>query len=387
MDEPALWLVRAPITTYRQGVQPWTGPFNVSVGVTTHHGYRRWNKRNSKADASGYRYPTTFNAFRSRVTPKSYDYVSRNWLGALWRRWGERVSLPPQPLDHFIVHQGSGVNSKRFPVIYTDMWDRCQTECIAKASRRKWNIAQTALEMDKSVGTVVQRFSKLVRALLLIKKGRFAQAYKEFGVRGYKDKGGIWLEYQYGWKPLVSDLSNAMEAYNKGSVSDTRARFSTTRLIKEELPLPSFSYIFHVYGKGHRQVHARMDWKVRSQDWDRLKQIGYADPLTLGWELLPFSFVVDWLVPVGTFLEALNATVGLTYMGGSITGKVESNYTFISHTVDEYVSGLRPETTVENVAIERRIVNRPIPQIYVKWPFSSANRAASAVSLFLQLRK
>lgn len=364
-----------------------TPVFNVSVGITTRHGRRRWNKFLSKADAGGYRRPTPFNAFRSIVTPLPYDYVSRNWLGALWRRWGERVSLPPAPLDHFIVHQGSGVDSKRFPVIYQDLWDRSQTECLAKASRRKWNIAQTALEMDKSIGTVVSRVSKLIRALLLIKKGRFAQAAKEFGVRGHKDRGGIWLEYQYGWKPLISDLSEAMDAYNKGAVSDSRLRFSTTRLIKEELPMPSFDYIFHVSGKGIRQVHTRMDWKVRSQDWDKLKQIGYADPLTLGWELLPFSFVVDWLVPVGTWLEALNATVGLTYMGGSATGKVESNYSYISHTVETYVSGRRPETLVENVAIERRAISIPLPAIYVKWPFSSANRAASAASLFLQLRK
>lgn len=46
------------------------------------------------------------------------------------------------------------------------------------------------------------------------------------------------------------------------------------------------------------------------------QSLGLLDPLTLAWELIPFSFVVDWFLPVGTYLSQLTALNGLTLMNG-----------------------------------------------------------------------
>jgi hypothetical protein len=36
-----------------------------------------------------------------------------------------------------------------------------------------------------------------------------------------------------------------------------------------------------------------------------LDELGFTDPFTLAWELLPLSFVVDWIVNVGQVLQSL----------------------------------------------------------------------------------
>ena len=36
------------------------------------------------------------------------------------------------------------------------------------------------------------------------------------------------------------------------------------------------------------------------------RQLGLADPATVVWELIPYSFVVDWFIPIGSYLENLN---------------------------------------------------------------------------------
>jgi hypothetical protein len=42
--------------------------------------------------------------------------------------------------------------------------------------------------------------------------------------------------------------------------------------------------------------------------------MGVVNPLSIAWEVIPFSFVVDWFIPVGQVLEACTATMGLSFV-------------------------------------------------------------------------
>jgi hypothetical protein len=46
------------------------------------------------------------------------------------------------------------------------------------------------------------------------------------------------------------------------------------------------------------------------QDW------GITNPLLLAWELLPYSFVVDWFIPVGDWLATVDYSLGLSFKEG-----------------------------------------------------------------------
>lgn len=41
------------------------------------------------------------------------------------------------------------------------------------------------------------------------------------------------------------------------------------------------------------------------------RRLGLQDPLGVAWELTPWSFVVDWFVPISTYLDTLNTFSGL----------------------------------------------------------------------------
>jgi hypothetical protein len=41
-------------------------------------------------------------------------------------------------------------------------------------------------------------------------------------------------------------------------------------------------------------------------------KLGFVNPGVIAWELVPFSFVIDWFVPVGNFLSQWTDFVGLT---------------------------------------------------------------------------
>jgi len=81
-------------------------------------------------------------------------------------------------------------------------------------------------------------------------------------------------------------------------------------------------------------VRMVLRYKVASAGVSFLAQTGFTNPLNLGWELLPFSFVVDWFVGIGPYLEARSAWDGLTFVDGSQT-------TFTRQIVASSISGQR----------------------------------------------
>lgn len=60
-------------------------------------------------------------------------------------------------------------------------------------------------------------------------------------------------------------------------------------------------------------------YRVASELTSFLAQTGFTNPINLAWEVLPFSFVVDWFLPIGPWLETLSAWNGLEFVGGSQT--------------------------------------------------------------------
>jgi hypothetical protein len=73
-------------------------------------------------------------------------------------------------------------------------------------------------------------------------------------------------------------------------------------------------------GSGENWVDTRVRYGLRYKIDSHLKaflaQTGFTNPLNLVWEVLPYSFVVDWFLPVGAYLEALGSFDGLEFVDG-----------------------------------------------------------------------
>jgi hypothetical protein len=51
-------------------------------------------------------------------------------------------------------------------------------------------------------------------------------------------------------------------------------------------------------------------YKISDPTMKTVTQFGISNPLLLAWELIPYSFVIDWMFPVGNFLSSLDALNG-----------------------------------------------------------------------------
>jgi hypothetical protein len=57
----------------------------------------------------------------------------------------------------------------------------------------------------------------------------------------------------------------------------------------------------------------RQAWAVIRKNTDSVPEaLGFSSPLVVGWELVPFSFVVDWFCSIGQWLEAADSLMNVS---------------------------------------------------------------------------
>lgn len=147
-----------------------------------------------------------------------------------------------------------------------------------------------------------------------------------------------WLEMQYGWKPMVSDVHSSMvtlyDNMNAGKNLShilcrkrAREKFRSNQKMADVLG-SRFNWRVLNNVSATATFHYTLDDPIRAQ----VGGLGLNDPLLLGWEKTPYSFVVDWFFPVGNFLQARSADYGWRFEGGSVSNlaKMEATGEMVS---------------------------------------------------------
>lgn len=133
----------------------------------------------------------------------------------------------------------------------------------------------------------------------------------------HKTLANQWLEYCYGWKPLLMDLDNAMQAvanYNTGELEVVEIH----AVGKDDYAQPATQATDSATGQNiGYQYQQKTIYQVNYYGAIRLHQpntsaaashiFGY-DPsswIPSVWELIPYSFVVDYFSNVGAIIDAL----------------------------------------------------------------------------------
>lgn len=127
-----------------------------------------------------------------------------------------------------------------------------------------------------------------------------------------------WLELQYGWKPLLSDVYGAADALSKRPAGDWRITVKATETEKVDvtrvIPL-NYADSSVCRAEGLKGAFVRIDALPQNAATIALSSLGVTNPLEVAWELVPFSFVVDWFLPVGDYLQSLDALLGYSSTG------------------------------------------------------------------------
>lgn len=269
------------------------------------------------------------------------------------------------------------------PSGYPDDLNAISGQLRAKIRATNLNLAQSLFEYRQTAKLFSDLSADIWKTYQSLRKGRafydLARAIRNPRTRIDRRLANRWLQYQYGWKPLMSDIYGVTDALvkkiNEGFPQYVRARRDSTIDQNVVIDVSNGSRRSNVL----RQVtRGQARYIVRDATIKSLTQCGITNPLLLGWELIPFSFVIDWMVPVGNLLEsldALNGTQSLVWQY-SVTQTAD---------MDRWYRGSNSSDTYKRYYRSVPLTNLPLPKLSYQ-PSTSLTRVLNGLALLTQLR-
>jgi hypothetical protein len=241
------------------------------------------------------------------VKPGLYGYVFDNhgytpFPAFFWTVKGGHIVEP------FVVNEGSASTTKA-------------------TNQAKMNFVNAALEQLGSfegqvfLGELAETLHAIKRPLESLRKSidHYHRTLKRRrkGTSAHKEKAlaGTWLEFQFGWKPLVSDAEDAIFALYK--IAKHRNRFAMVRGSGKDViqlqndsigdSLGSLRWTKTTIGRSTVDVRYFGVVDLTMSNYEVVRsQLGFRLDRFVPtlWEVLPYSFLVDYFSNVGDMLSA-----------------------------------------------------------------------------------
>jgi hypothetical protein len=323
----------------------------------------------------------------------------------------QAIALNSPHLDYDAYH-----NSVRIVA-----YDRLKSKISDRAS-----IGAALAEVNKSVEMVTTRLLQMGRVIRSLKKGRPQDAWYEiqqatgdrqvntklrkerqrrdstkssietrktlspWETRDQKSNKKNWastyLEMHFGWEPMVQDIYDAVEVLQE-PIKDVRIRAAASRFVKSKVYIGGEwdGSSQWDYGRDYR-VKYGCDVAVANPNLWLANQLGLLNPLTIAWELVPFSFVADWFFNVEQFLSFGTDFLGLTVKNEFTTDAISAT---INH---RYVYRYIPQGAMGAVAGRvERARGFALPSLGLKpaklWGWKRAASAAALLTVLMPSSK
>jgi len=254
-------------------------------------------------------------------------------------------------------------------------------------------------EAMQSVNTVEKRLLQVAKAAREIKNFRFGSAARTLGLRGVpgglkknaKAFGNNFLEFHLGWQPAIADVHDAVQTMTKADFGTRKIKASGHDTAEWRTSSKDGSSRFHDSTSWSLEVKFGALVKITNESAYLANQMGLVNPLSVAWDLVPFSFVVDWFANVGQCLGSITGHVGLEITGPYATGCSSGTYNWhLDFDVwDDSTSPPTLRTGVQSGSMRNVYVDRTpgylSPRFHVK-PFKgfSPYKGMTAASLLLQ---
>lgn len=259
------------------------------------------------------------------------------------------------------------------------------------------NWAVALAEGHQAVSMMARRLSQMLQFCRALRKGNLRAAADALGVKELKSTrsqsksfSNNFLEWHFGWSPLLSDIHTSAEILS----NDFRRKVAIGRA-KDVFEESGGSYTVGNSGEPDSSISGQLSWEIRAKvvAWIEVSnpnlllasQMGLTNPALIAWELVPFSFVVDWIFNVSKFLNTFDELFGLTLVEPyhsakvRIIGRAKWDYIYPSGAIRTATM----DSSLHSFQRARGLPNLTVPEFTV-WPILSVSRAVTACSLLIQ---
>lgn len=168
-------------------------------------------------------------------------------------------------------------------------------------------------ELRETLGMISGR-GKAFRQLLFAWRNRHKRRRRGPLSEKLKHASDSWLEFQFGWKPLAADVKGALAAWKDDRTETVpvsgsgRADINTSNVGPISTGANPIQYTYSGVMSSTAKVKIRGGVQLRAKGHGRtLQKFGLlpSDFVVTAYELLPWSFLVDYFTDLGNVLGAL----------------------------------------------------------------------------------
>jgi len=276
----------------------------------------------SPASASGWRQPTGWSHRVMRTVPnplitliETSVYPSTGWAE------DKKVWIYP---DGY----GWPTRSTALPPFPSGMESRAIIKALTALKGQNVNLSQCFGERSQTARMFEDAINRIVKSVRGYKNRRpkdWYQVVKKTWWGHSKKLPQSWLETVYGWQPFCSDVDGAVKSLNDKEQDGDAYRATVYGNVSERSRLRNQlnpSNIHSGLGVFYDQdtsfgCRVRLDYVLENPLTATLAQLGIFNVASVAWELAPYSFIIDWAVPIGDYLNCMDASVGWTFLGGT----------------------------------------------------------------------
>lgn len=264
--------------------------------------------------------------------------------------WGDHIDLG---VYWFPVAELEIQSSWELPLsqeFYSRLWGKAVKPI---PDQEKFDVfSKTILALNSSVNNLENAESVIGLIKLAINpKSAIFSAIKDiddFMKKGLTKKASkAWLAYRYQYATTMSDLQSTIEYYTskRDRIINEIYSIGNSRTLRAGAKIGIWDYNFQFqlapkqyYSKSYT---ANTIMQLYDQLYVRLDSLGINPTLKNLWDIVPLSFVLDWIIPIGDYLEKCDDerfldAFDITFFGESCKGIVTVNWHSIPITISVY---------------------------------------------------
>jgi len=262
-----------------------------------------------------------------------------------WERY--HSGLPRVPLPYTRVHAKSSdfwsdtIRDAYASAHLAETYDKAVAVCYdkvwGKANKTAGNLVNLA-QMNQAMGMLGNRTlqaaeifrairTKNLRAGLLALRMRDPDGFETKKRRTTaKQFGDLHLELQFGWLPIVEDIKKSIDILEREFPSQRlKGSHDGFRPISKPYGMLPGQRDSQEQGSSYLKVVASARVLPTNPNLLLANQLGFVNPALLAWDLILFSFVVDWFIPVSKYAASYTNDYGCSLVDPSTSWLLKSD--------------------------------------------------------------
>lgn len=234
--------------------------------------------------------------------PAYADFDATSYYNVNWRYEGYRLSAEP-PLSVL-------------PVLDINVESLVQQASVKAKSRIEntdVNILATLWESGESLNLMVSLLWRVYKIAKAVKRFDLKYLRKEISFKELQDR---YMEARYGLRPMYYDARGLIKAISNEPRPERQtfratARDSDSSTFSGEVEDTQEGLVWTWSGTVKREVVVRAGVLCHLEPTSILDRFGVSDVAEAAWDIIPFSFIVDWFLDVGSLIAAWTPEKGV----------------------------------------------------------------------------